>query len=72
MIRALNGVGFQPTQYKLEGHRPDLTKMDTFLGTMSTSSDSFELRLKDIMERIEHNGLKETFKEYCCKNSVID
>jgi len=41
MVKALENMGIQVLQFRLDGKRPDLTKMDTLLGLLSSESSYF-------------------------------
>jgi hypothetical protein len=41
MVQALESFGIVPLQFKLDAKRPDLTKMDSFLGILSSESNVF-------------------------------
>lgn len=70
MVDQLKAAGFDPLQFRLEGTRPDLSKLDTILGTLSTDSGSFDARLQTMMAEIEENGVKPTFGKYCTKTDA--
>jgi hypothetical protein len=40
MVTALESMGFSPIQFRLDGRRPDLTKLDSLLGVISLRSNA--------------------------------
>lgn len=41
MVKSLENMGFDILQFRLDGRRPDLTKMDSLLGLLSSESSFF-------------------------------
>jgi len=41
MVKSLEHMGFEVLQFRLDGNRPDLTKLDTLLGLLSSESVDF-------------------------------
>ncbi|KAK3576583.1 hypothetical protein CHS0354_011259 [Potamilus streckersoni] len=64
MVRPLKDEGFNPIQFKFEGHRPDLTKLDKLFGLLSAEhTSSFEEELKQMEVEIKLKGLAQKFEE---------
>jgi len=58
MVTALEEMGIVPMQFKLDGNRPDLQKLDSLLGLLATESSFFVSQIQSIAEEVEKNGLK--------------
>ncbi|XP_067674466.1 uncharacterized protein [Haliotis asinina] len=63
MVTELQEAGFRPLQFKLEGSRPDLTKLDNLFGLLSSDSASFKDEITEMQEDIQKLGLVEVFKK---------
>lgn len=63
MVQALESIGISPIQFRLDGRRPDLTKLDSLLGVIS-------LRSSTMYEEIER--LAESFKDSQDFNALIE
>lgn len=48
MVRALESLGIEPLQFRLDSRRPDLTKVDTLLGLLSAESEHFSSRATEL------------------------
>ncbi|XP_072178023.1 uncharacterized protein [Diadema setosum] len=46
MVRELRREGIHPMQFTFDGHRPDLTKLDTILGLLYTATDEFRAEVE--------------------------
>jgi len=58
MVRALESHGIQKIiQFRLEGSRPDLTKLDTILGLLAAESKQFPDQVKVLMEAYGMGGI---------------
>lgn len=70
MVKALAARDIKPTaQVRLDGNRPDLTKIDTLLALLSSKTTEFQdnvTKLSDMMEakemNITHSDIDNTFK----------
>jgi len=58
MVSALEEMGIIPLQFKLDGNRPDLQKLDSLLGLLATESSFFVSQIKTMAEEIEKHGFK--------------
>lgn len=61
MVRELKNLGFSPLQFRLEGSRPDLTKLDSLFGLLSSHSASFGEELSSTEKSIKEDGLASVF-----------
>jgi len=59
MVKALESLNIIPLQFRLDATRPDLTKLDTLLGLLSSESSFFEDRAKDVATALQSNGLQQ-------------
>jgi len=50
MIRSLENMGLEIIQFRLDGKRPDLTKMDSLLGLLSSESSFFPTQVTELSE----------------------
>jgi len=57
MVRSLEHLGFDVLQFRLDGSRPDLTKMDTLLGLLSSESSYFPEQVTTLANILEKGGL---------------
>jgi len=48
MVTALENMGIEVLQFRLDGRRPDLTKMDTLLGLLSSEASYFPLQVIEL------------------------
>ena len=62
MVRQLEAEGFKPLVFKLDGSRPDLTKLDKLFGLLSSDSSSFADEVGDMEAKIKMDGLVNTYK----------
>lgn len=61
MVSELNGMGYSPLQFRLEGSRPDLSKLDNLFGLLSSDSASFDEELAATEKRIVEEGVTKVF-----------
>ena len=61
MVPQLRTLGYSPLQFKLEGSRPDLSKLDNLFGLLSSESASFDQELAATEQRIQTEGLAQVF-----------
>jgi hypothetical protein len=62
MVNELNGMGYSPLQFKLEGSRPDLSKLDNLFGLLSADSATFEEELVATEKRVKEDGVGRVFQ----------
>jgi len=48
MVTSLENMGIEVLQFRLDGRRPDLTKMDTLLGLLSSESSHFPYQVIEL------------------------
>jgi len=60
MVIALENMGIIPLQFKLDGKRPDLTKLDSLLGLLASESSQFPKHVSDLSETFKSKGIKGT------------
>ncbi|XP_041350621.1 uncharacterized protein LOC121369645 [Gigantopelta aegis] len=63
MVQALRDVGINPLQFKMDGSRPDLSKLDNLFGLLSTEAESFTDEISDMEDKIRLKGLQGVFEE---------
>ncbi|KAL8588504.1 hypothetical protein ACOMHN_022291 [Nucella lapillus] len=75
MVSDLQNKGYNPLQFRLEGNRPDLSKLDNLFGLLSADSATFDEELVATERRIKEEGLavvyddlKSTLKEENSEN----
>jgi len=59
MVTALESLGIVPLQFKLDGKRPDLTKLDSLLGLLASENSLFPKHAEDIAKICKEKGLAE-------------
>ena len=57
MVTELQGLGYNPLQFCLEGSRPDLSKLDNLFGLLSSDSATFDDELTATEKRIKEEGI---------------
>ena len=63
MVKALRDIGINPLQFKMDGTRPDLSKLDNLFGLLSTEVESFTDEISNMEYKIKVNGLQAVFEE---------
>ncbi|XP_061179409.1 uncharacterized protein LOC133188033 [Saccostrea echinata] len=63
MVGPLQNLGFSPIQFKFDGYRPDLTKLDNLFALQSTHSASFKDDVDKLDKRIESKGIAALFQD---------
>lgn len=61
MITALSDLGISCPQLRLDGNRPDLSKLDDLFGQLSASTSSFEEELIEAEKRAKEVGIMKLF-----------
>jgi len=59
MVNSLKNLGIEILQFRLDGNRPDLTKLDTLLGLLSSESAFFPKQVASLAELYSRSGLKD-------------
>ncbi len=62
MMEQMGKMEVKPLQFKLNRHKPDLTKLDAFLALMSAESQEFRDAAHDLASRMEDGGLSQVLK----------
>lgn len=63
MVRALKDKGYSPLQFKLDDHKPDLTKLDSLIALLSLETTDFDDEVLTTEQKIKLNGLYSVFSE---------
>jgi len=58
MVKSLENMGFEVLQFRLDGNRPDLTKLDTLLGLLSSESTDFPSQVTALATLFAESGLE--------------
>jgi len=56
MVTALENMGIEVLQFRLDGRRPDLTKLDTLLGLLSSESSHFPIQVIELSKVYMDHG----------------
>jgi len=68
MVTALENMGIVPLQFKLDGRRPDLTKLDSLLGLLASESSFFAKRAATIAAVIKEQGVQAAIEQLTLGN----
>lgn len=63
MVTALESLGIVPLQYKLDGKRPDLTKLDSLLGSLASESSFFADHVSESASLVKSFGASEALNK---------
>jgi hypothetical protein len=58
MVRALEAMGIVPIQFRLDANRPDLTKLDTLLGLLSSEGNNFGTQMRVLAATLREKGVQ--------------
>ena len=58
MVTALENMGITPLQFRLDGKRPDMTKLDSLLGLLASESAGFPQQVKSYQSNMEKGGIQ--------------
>jgi len=77
MVTALENLGVTKLiQFRLDGNRPDLTKLDALLGLLSTESETqFPRQVRELVAAFERGGIKgitERLKSPIIEQATVD
>ena len=61
MVPELQALGIEPMQFRLEGSRPDLSKLDNLFGLMSSDSATFDEELAATEKKVKEEGIKKVY-----------
>jgi len=68
MVKSLENLGIVPLQFRLDSHRPDLTKVDTLLGLLSSECSFFSVQVDALADAIaEHTDKAKAFEAAMAK-----
>ncbi|CAG5117351.1 unnamed protein product [Candidula unifasciata] len=71
MVTQLNELGFHPKQLRLEGSRPDLTKLDDLFAQLSAATtSSFQEDLQEAEQFVKENGVAKLYQPLKKANTV--
>jgi len=62
MVTSLENMGIVPLQFKLDGKRPDLTKLDSLLGLLASESSLFPKQAKTLSESVRTKSLTDAIE----------
>ena len=62
MVSQLETEGFKPLVFKLDGSRPDLTKLDKLFGLLSSDTSTFTDEVSEMEAKIRMDGLLKTYQ----------
>ena len=62
MVSELETEGFKPLVFKLDGSRPDLTKLDKLFGLLSSGTSAFVDEVTEMESKIRLDGLEKTYR----------
>lgn len=68
MVTALENMGVVPLQFKLDGKRPDLTKLDSILGLLASESSFFSQQVQKLVADFKTSQF-EAFKGFSSMGS---
>lgn len=63
MVTSLENMGIVPLQFRLDGTRPDLTKLDALLGLLASESALFYEQVKSLCPILEKAGIKAVLEQ---------
>ncbi|CAL1539878.1 unnamed protein product [Lymnaea stagnalis] len=64
MVKDLNNLGYHPKQLRLEGSRPDLTKLDDLFAQLSAvTTSSFTSQLEEMESHLHTKSVAQLFEE---------
>eukprot|EP00027_Filamoeba_sp_ATCC50430_P010702 CAMPEP_0168550998 /NCGR_PEP_ID=MMETSP0413-20121227/5936_1 /TAXON_ID=136452 /ORGANISM="Filamoeba nolandi, Strain NC-AS-23-1" /LENGTH=724 /DNA_ID=CAMNT_0008581491 /DNA_START=70 /DNA_END=2241 /DNA_ORIENTATION=- len=64
MVTALENMGITPLQFRLDGKRPDMTKLDSLLGLLASESAGFPQQVKNYQSTFEKGGTQGFFEKF--------
>ena len=63
IVKSLEAMGIVPLQFKLDGKRPDLTKLDSLLGLLASESSFFSKKADAVVLDLKEKGLNKAWKD---------
>lgn len=58
MVKSLENLGIVPLQFRLDSHRPDLTKVDTLLGLLASECSFFPIQVGAVAKALHEADCK--------------
>ncbi len=55
MVKSLENLGIVPLQFRLDSHRPDLTKVDTLLGLLASECSFFPVQVDAVAQALRRS-----------------
>lgn len=67
MVESLHALGFCPLQFKFDGTRPDLSKLDNLFALQSTETSIFQDDVEKLEKRMTVEGIAAVYHdiEWC-------
>ena len=70
MVNELRAAGYEPQQFKLDQSRPDLDKLDTLFGLLSSETSSFQEQVQDMEVELSREGIQKVFEALTIKDAT--
>ena len=70
MVNELRAAGYEPQQFKLDQSRPDLNKLDTLFGLLSSETSSFQEQVQDMEVELSQKGTQKVFEALTIKDAT--
>ncbi len=70
MVTALENMGIAPLQFKLDGKRPDLTKLDSLLGLLASESSFFPQQVSEVVPILKEKGINGVVDKITAKRDL--
>jgi hypothetical protein len=58
MVKSLENLGIVPLQFRLDSHRPDLTKVDTLLGLLASECSFFPVQVDAVAQALRESDCR--------------
>lgn len=63
MVETLRSLGFRPLQFKFDGTRPDLSKLDNLFALQSTETTIFQDDVEKLEKRMTVEGIAAVYQD---------
>lgn len=63
MVESLHALGFCPLQFKFDGTRPDLSKLDNLFALQSTETTIFQDDVEKLEKRMTVEGIAAVYHD---------
>lgn len=63
MVETLRSLGFRPLQFKFDGTRPDLSKLDNLFALQSTETSIFQDDVEKLEKRMTVEGIAAVYQD---------